>query len=514
MAEVLNQKEINLQPGDTWTSYPPTPEDRKRIQKNHELFKLYAGKFHGVLTRLERYTVESPLAPVIKINFFQTMSQEFAKLLFGEDIQITVPAAYQERINEIMEYTSLQSKLMQMSEICSSVGGCPLKTWRDEKGRVHIDLVNNNIYFPSHDPDDCTELTGQTLAWEREDTDTGVTYIVREIHTPGQVLREVLDRNFNPDEAQYAKWYPGIPAIVTTGFDGMFVEYIPNFRFGTQFWGISDYDQIKDIVEELMLRVSMIADILSKHARPKQILPSELLSQITEMADLYRNELSRLGIITRNEADVLQTRKGDVPRGLDAIYVPSEQDKGNLPRMFTWDSNMQGAMEEIDRLFDLFLSLSCMSPETFGISKYGVSESGRALKFRNQRTLAAANRKRQFMLPGLKRLIQSALFLAGANVALRDISIVMQDGLPFDELEATQISNIWITAGLATRTSAILHARPDLSPLAAEEEAREIDEGNSEDQSLQNLMPNNSRSAVNANGGNSAEDTEADEETA
>jgi len=504
---VDDKEQQNLQPGDPWTSYPPTAEDIKRIKDNRALEKLYAGEFESVLERLDKYRVCYPNAPIIRTNFFQVMSQEFSKLLFSEDMTVTI-SNNQDVMDELIETTALQSKLMQLSDITSSIGGCPIKTWRDAGGNVHIDLVPNNIYFPYHDPDDCTALTGQSIAWERLDTDTKQKYLVRETHTPGNVRREVLNAEFALDEEQYRKWYPGIPQDTATGYDGMLVEYIPNFRYASSFWGISDYNAIRDTVEEIMIRISMIADILDKHARPKQVLPSELLGQIQEMLERYRNDMARTGLISRTEADAM-TRSGDLPRNLDAVYVPSTEDNGNLPRMVTWDANMVGAMDELDRLFDIFLSLSSMTPEVFGISKYGVSESGRALKFRNQRALATCNRKRQFMLPGLKNIIRAALYLAGVKVELREIGFVMQDGLPFDELEAAQISTMWLSAGIATPVSAMLNARPDITREQAEDEAAEIEANRMPDFDLNEAMPNTSSRGVNPDGGNSEENTQA-----
>jgi hypothetical protein len=259
-----------------------------------------------------------------------------------------------------------------------------------------------------------------------------------------------------------------------------------------------------------MVRMSSIADILDKHARPTKVFPDEILDRVSEMLEDYRDEMARTGLITRAEADAV-TRSNNVPRGMDALYVSSAGDTGHLPRMVTWDANLTGAMEELDRLFDLFLSLSCMTPEVFGISKYGVSESGRALKFRNMRALGECNRKRQFLIPGLKMILRAALFLMGYKVKLRDIGIVTQDGLPFDELEATQISTMWLSAGLATQESAILNARPDITREQAEDEAAEIENKRafSESDYLASVMPNNSARAVNPDGGSSKEDTQA-----
>lgn len=460
-----------LQPFDTWQKYPPTDEDEARIRKNNINLALYKGDFSS-LKRLNLARIDC--SPIVGINLFQTVADEFAKALFSEDLKIVVPSEIQPTVDELIQTTSLQSKLIIATATLTSVGGTILKTWRDTRNVVHIDVVPNNIYFCSHDPDDETLITGHTIAWPRAN-EKNETFIVREIHTPGKVTKEVLDNNFKPSQEQYDLWYPDNPSVVEHNYDGMLVEYIPNLRIDNQYFGMSDFDKFKDIVEEIIVRMSCVADILDKHARPTKVLPDELLDQVKELLTKYRNEMARTGLITKMDADFI-TGSNNVPRNLDVMYVPSDKDSGNLPRMFTWNANLEGAMSEIDKLFDLFLSLSCMTPEVFGTVKFSVAESGRALKFRNMRVLAESNRKRQMILPALKRILRGALFLAGKSVSLNDISVVIQDGLPFDELEATQVSAIWQASGLATRASAIINARPDITREQAEEEVTEIEE--------------------------------------
>jgi hypothetical protein len=462
------------QPGERWQCYPPTTVDLERIKRNIDNENLYLGRFDRVLERFIMLAAMEPGAPKIGINLFQSVTREFSKLLFSEDMTIVVPGKAQRVIDDIFEQTDMQAKLLQMSDIVSSIGGCPLKVRRDTDKQVHIDIVPNNIYFPSHNPDDVTALTGHTIAWERADADTGEKYIVREIHTPGRVKREVLDAKMKKSDSQYEKWYPDIPADVATGYPGMLVEYIPNYRYGGNFWGESDYDKIRHVVEEIMVRMSILAGILDKHAHPTQILPAETLDDVRKKLLEFKEQMARTGLISRRDADAM-VGENDIPRALDAIYVPTELDRGLLPRVVTWDTNLSGAMEELDRLFDIFISLSCMTPEVFGISKYGVSESGRALKFRNMRALNECNSKRQFMVPGIKRIVRAALSLAGYDVDLKDIGVVIQDGMPFDEYEATQISSMWVAAGLADGESAMLNARPDITRQSAREEIKNIE---------------------------------------
>jgi hypothetical protein len=105
------------------------------------------------------------------------------------------------------------------------------------------------------------------------------------------------------------------------------------------------------------------------------------------------------------------------------------------------------------------------------------------------------------MLPPLKRIIRAALALSGYAVNLRDISIVTEDGLPFDQLEATQIAVQQKAAGIASLRTAIRLINPDLSGAAAEDEVRAIEAEGA--LLFDDAAPPIPRGAVNPDGGNS-----------
>ena len=58
-----------------------------------------------------------------------------------------------------------------------------------------------------------------------------------------------------------------------TGYPGLLVEHIPNWRLDDMFWGISDYHDLDSLFDALNNRVSRIDSILDKHSDPKLILP-------------------------------------------------------------------------------------------------------------------------------------------------------------------------------------------------------------------------------------------------
>jgi hypothetical protein len=457
-----------------WECFPPTRADALRLEEHDKLLKLYQGEYKRILERWDAIKIKRPESPQISINFFKVVSDEFAKMIFGESPVVSVPDQYKNIMDGIFHDTNLQAKMYQAAAMASVQGGGILKAWKSGDGAVHIDTVQDAIYFPTFDPDDATRVTGVTLAWEREDEDTDIVYLVREMYRPGEWMRDVIDMTaWRRDEERLELWYPDAPKDWTpTGHDGIPVEYVPNCQRVGEFWGDSDYCAMRDIAEEIMVRFSMLADVLNKHAYPKIVVPSELTEKMQSAA---REDLARNDGFPRGLVDVVSgLGKNDLSALVDIFGTDPDTDKGMLPRYVTWDASLASAYQELDKAFEFLLMITCLPPEAFGLAKYGISESGRALKFRNTRALAETNKKRLFMLPPIKRVIRAALAFAGAQVDLSDISIATEDGLPFDPIDATAVAVQQRAAGIVSLQTAIRMINPDLSNDGIEEESQRI----------------------------------------
>ena len=488
-----------------WECFPPTRADALRLEEHDELLKLYQGDYKGILKRWDAIKIKRPESPQISINFFKVVSDEFAKIIFGERPVVLVPEQYRDVMDGIFHGTNLHMKMYQSAVMASVQGGGVLKAWKSGDGAVHIDTVQDAIYFPMFHPDDAAHVTGATLAWERVDRNTGKNYLVREMYRPGEWMRDVIDMGTRKkDEERMELWYPEAPKDwMPTGYDGIPVEYVPNCRRVGEFWGESDYFAVRDIAEEIMVRFSMLADVLNKHAYPKMVVPSELTER---MMFATREDLARNDGVPRELVDVVSgLGKNDLSALVDIFGTDPDIDKGLLPRYVTWDASLASAYQELDKAFEILLMVTCLPPEAFGLAKYGISESGRALKFRNTRALAEANKKRLFMLPGFKRIIRAALAFAGVQIALPDISIITEDGLPFDPVDATAIAVQQRAAGIASLQTAIRMINPDLSDDGIKEELQWIAaEGVIAQMEAMGGFPGFPTGAVNpSNGGNS-----------
>jgi hypothetical protein len=130
-----------------------------------------------------------------------------------------------------------------------------------------------------------------------------------------------------------------------------------------KFWGISDYEDLVDLFFAINNRLSRNEHILDKHGDPILAVPQGVLDG-----------------------------SGNVSRqNLGMIELPSHPMNGEVskPEYIVWDSKLESSFAQIDVLLEQLWISSEMSPTLFGLTKYGVAESGRALKYKLLRTLSS-----------------------------------------------------------------------------------------------------------------------------
>ena len=159
--------------------------------------------------------------------------------------------------------------------------------------------------------------------------------------------------------------------------------------------------------------------------------------------------------------------KGEVSRQkLGMIELPSHPMSGEAskPEYIVWDSKLESSFAQIDVLLEQLWISSQMSPTLFGLTKYGVAESGRALKYKLLRTLSLKHRKQMYWDNGIKALIESAIEFARNNQLQADDkrpaqtevpTIIWQDGIIMDELEILENEKGKLDYELTTKEDAI-----------------------------------------------------------
>ena len=95
------------------------------------------------------------------------------------------------------------------------------------------------ISSPHLNGDNVQEMMGATLAWVKEEN--GKKYLRKEIHGPGLIRNELwlLDGETVKEQVKLStiSQYAGLEEEQETGYEGLLVEHIPNWRLDDMFWG-------------------------------------------------------------------------------------------------------------------------------------------------------------------------------------------------------------------------------------------------------------------------------------
>jgi len=129
------------------------------------------------------------------------------------------------------------------------------------------------------------------------------------------------------------------------------------------------------------------------------------------------------------------------------------------PSYMTWEGQLAAAYQQIDKLVEFIFMMSETAPSAFGMDKFGVAESGRALRLRLLRTLAKVNRKRLYYDAALKQALLTAQILdvthGSGGYKPAEPTIQWADGLPEDMVEMVEIESQRVAAGNTSVESSV-----------------------------------------------------------
>lgn len=176
-------------------------------------------------------------------------------------------------------------------------------------------------------------------------------------------------------------------------------------------FGGSDVEAIEELVFEVANRLRQVKKILDRHAEPAMNVPGGVLDENSVM------DVSRKKVFERDAA------------GQGAEYL-------------VWQSQIEGAFMEIDRMVDLALMMTETPGVLFGRGGEGQAESGRALKFKLLSGLGKARRTGAMLKEGFEEVARLALrredILAGRAPGEYAVECVLPDTFIADEIETAQ----------------------------------------------------------------------------
>jgi hypothetical protein len=426
-----------------WAQYPPAGHDA-RIKDYQRFEGLFLAQHQNVF----KVKTGGPFQATryIVANFAGILSTLSADMLFGEppdylvDDEANTGAA--DAVTRLVADNGLHVLAYEAALAASFRGDAVLKArWGvrnpadpEAKPEALIEEVPGCIYFPELSEDDIRQVNRVSLAWPKANPDPtkrGVTYVRVEEHEAGLIrnrLFRVATGKAEEVDIGVLPEYAGLDPEVETGLTFIPVFHMPNFRYGSRFWGISDYVGLESLSEALNNRISSIDSVLDKHVSPKLAVPPSMMGEDDK--------------IDRNKLDLIPLEAGE-----------------QIPQYILWDASLQAAYKEIDQLIEFLFILSETGPSIFGLDKYGVAQSGTALRLRLIRTIAKINRKRLYFDKGLKGVLYAAQLLeqhhGGTKYEPCPVSIAWADGLPEDMMEMIQEEAQRLAAGNTSIESSV-----------------------------------------------------------
>jgi len=415
-----------------WTSFPPTDEDAERLKMYATFRNLMRGRHIQAFDALNGLPPRKKRELYVAVNFAGVVSKACADLLFGEAPGFTVQTT-QSRLDEIVTDNNLETICHTMALSSSYRGDCVFKVrfgkfhdWDDTNHPI-IEAVPSSFFFPVTNDDNVMGMSAAIIAWRRKVGSD--LYLRREIHEPGTIRQELFrmeSENTIGDQVSLSTLseYASLPEVQETGYPGLLIEYVPNWRLDDEFWGISDYEGLLPLQEELNNRKTEISKILDKHASPHIILPPGIMHEDDKFPGRY--------YVTKED--------------LEAIEVDPEQ-AGDLPKYLVWDAKLEAAYTEVEKLLQDMMMITETAPCAIGLTSEdsgGQAESGKALRFRLMRTLGKVNRKQRFFDQALRNVLYAAQVLDaahGGGPQPQEVSIEWRDGLPDDPSETAEVLN-------------------------------------------------------------------------
>ncbi len=435
----------------------PINDDFTRVAKLNNFYFVFKG-LHSKVFKLKSYFEEDHRKRTLlylAYNVGQIISLTAADFLFGEQLKIQTNEAdaqkpLEGKINKIVQENYLDEKLYQ-SSVIQDVAGFTVFTIRQKDNVAIIEEVPYDNYFP--------DFTGVRLG---EDPQTIViasyvdivnpknnkkeTFLYKQIHTVGKIAHELWTTT--PDmkqseKVQLAIYSTDLPEEESTELDYIPVFQIDNFKTVKERFGISTYESVMNLFEELNDRITQISVQLIKHLNAKVAVGEGVL-----------------------------TKKGEIDNDQELFLV----EKGDIVPQYITNSN--GLIEEGFKQIEGILRQICtvtQTPTTFlGLDDQGGAEKVETVKIRMASFLKKIKRKQRSYEAKLVDILKTALFFEGTKKFPdnTEIKFVWDYGLPRDLLTEAQTHQILVESGIESVETAIRELKDLDGEALAQELAR------------------------------------------
>ena len=436
-----------LKPGQKW---PPDKDRLARYAKNRLLME---GDHDLVFAGLNED--DAPRIIKMRVNWFKRICTLFSDLAVGNPPKIT--AEDQATVDRIADDNGFETLAYDLFSDLIAFGDGVLKPRWDGKRGV-ISRIDPRHWFPVVDPDDSGAFSAHVLAWEVPFGDD--KYVKVEIHKPGKIEHRLLKLTSDGKEIKEPvplatiERYSSLKEEEETGVAGFLVFPFSNLKAGNGVFGLDDFKDISDLVEEIERRLIKVSGTLDVFADPWMCGPSGLR---------VRDPLT-----------------GEVVWASDEKYIALNEGE-SPPKILTWDAEMEATFRQIETLLSQLYVMAELSPAAFGETKNGLAESGSALKRLMLPTLSKVSRLRLRIKPQLLEALritselETSARMTGAQ-KLTGLNLEWRSALPADPIENANVEKTRREAGISSRRSSVARTMEGASADEIDAEVQRIEE--------------------------------------
>lgn len=437
----------------------PDKDSRIRLLNYEYYGRLFYGKhFDAFRIQIDDDDYNRAYAKLryIVVNFAGLISKIVADMLFSEPLTIKTEDGDQEFIEALWRENQMDIQCYESALGNSYNGDALFKVRKDKQNQIIIEDITPKVYFPTLNPFNVRAKPKDiALAWTFNKGNK--EYLRKEIHTEGNIENKVFEMQGDKMVTDVGVGILGDSDIVDTlktKIDRNLIIHVPNWKTGETHFGISDYFDLDSLFYALNNRISSVDNILDKHSDPILMVPPGVLDE-----------------------------KGRVKKKALGVIEIGEDAATGKPEYIVWDASLENAFKEIEKLVEFMYLVGEISPDVLGLGE-GVSDSGRALKFKLMRTIAKVARKKLYYDRAIKETLYVAQKLAkawnlevdGKKLTKEPVvpELIWADGLPIDNSEQIDTETKALDAGLTDKKDSIMRVY-GYDEKQAEEKAKVIE---------------------------------------
>ena len=449
----------------------PTDADFARVAKLNNYYKVFKG-LHNKVFKLKSYFEEDQKKRTLlylAYNVGQVISLTAADFLFGEHLKIQTnepedKRPMEDKINRIIQSNYLDEKLYQ-SSVMQDVAGFAVFLVRQKDKEAVIEEVPYDNYFPSSEGVRLGEEPKEVIIASYVDlinpkNDKKETFIYKQIHSlegsDGKIVHELWSTTSDmrqSEKVDLAFYSEGLNEEESTGLDYIPVFQIDNFKTIKERFGISTYESVMSLFEEINDRITQISVQLIKHLNAKVAVGEGILN-----------------------------KKGDMETDHEVFFV----EKGDVVPQYITNSNplIEEGFKQIEGLLRQVCTVTQTPVSFLGLEDKGGAEKVETVKIRLASFLKKIKRKQRSYEAKLVDILKTALFFEGTKKWPEnlDIDFTWDYGLPRDLFKEAQTHQILVESGIESIETAIREYK-GLDGEALQNELEKIEE--------QSTMPKN-----------------------